>query len=71
MSEELNSNEDVIEELARQSEVPVQVVKDLYEAEVTELKAGATVNSFIGVIARQRVKKRLRGLRRTTSQGQA
>lgn len=71
MTEHLNSNEDVIDELARQTNVPVQVVRDLYEAEVTKLTADATVNNFISVIARQRVKRRLRGRRRTTPQSQA
>jgi hypothetical protein len=71
MTEHLNSNNDVIEELARRTNVPVQVVRDLYEAEVTKLTADATVNNFIGVIAGQRVKRRLRGRRRTTPHSQA
>jgi hypothetical protein len=54
------ANNDVIEDLAQQTAAPVDLVKELYEDEVTKLKAGATVENYIGVIAGQRVKRKLR-----------
>jgi predicted transcriptional regulator len=60
-------NKDVIEDLARQTAAPVEVVKDLYEDEVTRLKADATVENYIGVIASQRVKRKLRARRRAVA----
>jgi Protein of unknown function (DUF3562) len=61
-------NKDVIEDLAQQTAAPVELVKELYEDEVTKLKAGATVDNYIGVIASQRVKRKLQLLRRSVSQ---
>jgi hypothetical protein len=54
------TNTDVIEDLARRTAAPVELVKHLYEDEVTRLKADATVESYIPVIASQRVKRKLR-----------
>ena len=54
------ANTDVIKDLARRTDAPVELVKDLYENEVTKLKADATVDSYIPVIASQRVKRKLR-----------
>ena len=51
---------DVIADLARRTAAPVELIKDLYEKEVMKLKAGATVEKYIPVIARQRIKRRLR-----------
>lgn len=67
MTERPSANKDVIEDLARQTAMPTQLVRDLYDEEVTRLKAGATVDTFVGVIASQRVKRRLRAKRRTAS----
>lgn len=53
------TNTDVIADLARQTAAPVELIKDLYENEVTKLKAGATVEKYIPVIASQRVKRKL------------
>src|SRR5579862_114600 len=58
------ANTDVIEDLARRTAAPVELIKDLYDDEVTKLKADATVESYIPVIASQRVKRKLRTRRR-------
>lgn len=60
----LQANRDVIEDLARRTAAPVELVKDLYDDEVTKLKAHATVESYIPVIASQRVKRKLGARRR-------
>jgi hypothetical protein len=60
-------NTDLIEDLARQTAVPIALVKELYEDEVTKLKADATVENYIGVIAGQRVKRKLRSRRRAVA----
>ena len=67
MTEHPSARKDVIEDLARQTSTPVQLVRDLYEEELTKLKASATVDNFVGVIATQRVKRRLRAQRGTAS----
>ena len=58
------ANTDVIADLARRTAAPVELIKDLYENEVMKLKAGATVENYIPVIASQRVKRKLRTRRR-------
>ena len=63
------SNKDVIEDLVQQTAAPVELDKYLYEDEVTKLKAGATVETYIGVLASQRVKRKLRARRRSVAQG--
>jgi hypothetical protein len=45
------ANTDVIEGPARRTATPVELVEDLYEDEVTKLKADATVDSYIPVLA--------------------
>jgi hypothetical protein len=54
-----HTNTDVIEDLARRTARPVELVKELYEDEVRKLEAGATVQNYIALIAGQRVKQRL------------
>ena len=68
MTPRLHADKDVIEDLARSTAAPVNLVKDLYEAEVTKLKAEATVDSYIPVIASQRVKRKLRTRGRPATQ---
>jgi hypothetical protein len=60
MTRRPQASKDVIEDLARRTAAPVELVKDLYEDEVTRLKADATVERYIPVIASQRVKRKLR-----------
>lgn len=48
---------------ARDACAPVEVVKSLYEEELTELQSKSKVKTFIEVIARRRVKERLRSSR--------
>jgi Protein of unknown function (DUF3562) len=67
MDDRLNANENLIEHLARQTATPIELVKDLYEKEVKTLKADATVDRFVSVIAAKRVKRKLRGSRRLAS----
>lgn len=67
MTHRQKANPNAIEELARQTEAPVELVKELYEDEVTKLKTDATVENYIGVIASQRVKRTLRSRRRAAS----
>jgi Protein of unknown function (DUF3562) len=56
-----NRNEAVIAELARHTNTAPEVVKNLYESEVADLQASASVPNFIGLIASKRVRRRLRG----------
>lgn len=64
MTLRLQANADVIEELARRTATPFELVKGLYEDEVTRLKADATVEHYIAVIATQRVRRKLHTRRR-------
>jgi hypothetical protein len=64
----VQANTDVIEDLARRTAAPFELVKDLYDDEVTKLKADATVESYIPVIASQRVKRKLRKRGRSATQ---
>jgi hypothetical protein len=68
MTDHPKAQQDVIEDLAQQTATPIELVNDLYEQEVTKLKAGATVKNYIGVIASQRVKRKLRARRRRLTQ---
>ena len=69
MTHGLKPNKDAIEDLAQQAAAPVELVRTLYEDELAKLKPGATVEKYIGVIASQRVKRRLRSRRRSVAQG--
>jgi len=53
-------NDAVINDIARDSSTPVDVVRALYEEEVAALAAQAKLKGFIGVIAARRVRQRLR-----------
>jgi len=64
MPDRQKPNTKLIEDLAQQSDAPVELVAELYESEVTKLKAEATVENYIGVIASKRVKRKLRSRRR-------
>jgi hypothetical protein len=57
------ANSAVIEDLAQQTSAPIELVKEMYEDEVTKLTAGATVQNYIGMIASRRVKRKLRSRR--------
>ena len=54
------SDEATISALAKETRTAVEVVRDLYEDEITTLRVQASVKNFIGVIAGRRVKQRLR-----------
>ena len=68
MTLSLQANTDVIEDLARRTATAVELVKDLYEEEVTKLKADETVEGYIPVSASQRVKRELRMRSRSAAQ---
>jgi hypothetical protein len=50
---------------APQPDVPTDLAAQLFDKEVADLEAQASVTSFIEVIAARRVKERLRKLART------
>lgn len=60
MTLRLQGNAEVIEDLARRTAAPIELVKNLYEDEVTKLRANASIDRYIPVIATQRVRRRLR-----------
>ena len=55
-----DQREATITALAAQTRAQPDVVRLLYEEEIAALHAGATVTSFIGIIAGRRVKQRLK-----------
>lgn len=52
-----------MQEIAKQARVPVERVQRMYRQEVDAICKGATILSFVGVIADRRVRLRLRGPR--------
>jgi hypothetical protein len=58
------SNEAFVSAIAHETETPIDVVRALYEEEVTTLAQSATVRQFVGVLATKRVKQHLRANRR-------
>jgi Protein of unknown function (DUF3562) len=58
------SNETFVSAIAYETETPIDVVRALYEEEVTTLAQSATVRQFVGLIATKRVKQHLRANRR-------
>jgi Protein of unknown function (DUF3562) len=58
------TNEAFVAAIAYETETPIDVVRALYEEEVTTLAQSATVRQFVGVIATKRVKQHLRANRR-------
>jgi hypothetical protein len=62
-SEELmKAAEPSLEALAEETGISIDLVRTLYEEEVTLLSSQATITQFIGVIASQRVKRQLRSV---------
>ena len=51
-----------LEALAEETGTSIDLVRALYEEEVTLLSSQATITQFIGVIASQRVKRQLRSV---------
>ena len=50
-----------IEHLARESQMPVDEVAQLYEHARAELEVGARIRAFLGIFALRNVRKILRG----------
>jgi hypothetical protein len=48
------------EAISKETETPVEVVRVIYDEEVTALRASAKIQQYVGVIASRRVKLRLR-----------
>ena len=61
-STKAKSTESSIAAIAKETATSVEIVKALYEEEVTALDAQAKVKQFVGVIATKRVKQQLREL---------
>ena len=55
-----SSDSNPINAIAEETQTSPEIVKTLYEAEVAALEAQATVTAFVRVIARQKVKRRLK-----------
>ncbi len=66
-SPDVTSREDPdVELLARETDTPVEAVRELYRIERERLEHSARIKTFIPVLARRRVKERLlvhRGIR--------
>jgi Protein of unknown function (DUF3562) len=54
------TRESDIESLARETDTPLDTVREIYRAEHDELDRSARVKTFISVLAHRRVKARLR-----------
>ena len=52
--------ERAIDSLAEESQVPIHIVTQLYNAERIKLEAGARITSFISILAIRNVRSRLR-----------
>jgi hypothetical protein len=55
-----NRDESAVAALAQKTHTPIEVVKQLYDAELADLLANSAVKGFIDVIAGRRVKEHLR-----------
>ena len=62
------AQESVIESLARETDTPLDTVREIYRVEHDELERSSRVKTFISVLAHRRVKARLqeRGKRHST-----
>jgi hypothetical protein len=52
-------SDDVIRELARNTQRPVEEVKDVYERQMAALEADAKVTAFLPVFAKRRTREEL------------
>ena len=57
---ESSTHERAIEALARESHVPIDQVAQLYELELTALKAGARITGFLTILTTRKVRALLR-----------
>ena len=53
------SQESEIEQLARQADVPVEVVHRIYDLECAKLEKAARIKTYVPVLAHRRVKEQL------------
>jgi hypothetical protein len=54
-----SSQESEIEQLARQADVPVEIVHRIYDLECEKLEKAARIKTYVPVLAHRRVKEQL------------
>jgi hypothetical protein len=57
--DETISQESEIEQLARQADVPVEIVHRIYDLEREKLEKAARIKTYVPVLAHRRVKEQL------------
>jgi len=62
-SQQLSKQQSIIESLAREMEMPADVVKDIYVIEHSKLERVARIKTFVPVLASRRVKRLLSHVR--------
>lgn len=55
-----NNSRAVTEAIAKETDTDVEVVKEIYDEELTTLATDAKITQFLGVLTSRRVKMRLR-----------
>jgi len=58
-SHEISKQQSIIDSLARETETPADVVKDIYVTERTKLERVARIKTFVPVLVSRRVKRLL------------
>ncbi len=53
-----------VEILARESDAPVEEVRELYDSELTRMRAEARVDTFVSIFVDRKVRAQLRSRRR-------
>ena len=59
-SAQVNNSHAATEAIARETETDVEVVKEIYDEELTTLATDAKITQYLGVLASRRVRMRLR-----------
>jgi len=60
----LSKQQSIIDSLARETETPVDIVKDIYVTEHSKLERVARIKTFVPVLASRRVKRLLNDVHR-------
>lgn len=55
-----NNDQTTTEAIARETDTDVQLVREIYDEELTTLSTDARITQFLGVLTSRRVKLRLR-----------
>jgi len=61
--QELSRQQSIIDSLARETETPADIVKDIYVVEHSKLERVARIKTFVPVLASRRVKRLLSHVR--------